>query len=56
MAKKEEKVFDLKSALCEIEDAEFKVRAFYNYITVKKIAIKDQKDLEKQYNEFYGGK
>lgn len=56
MAKKEENVFDLKTALCEIEDAEFKVKAFYNYVTKLDIKIKDKKELDKKYNEFYGGK
>lgn len=54
--KKEEKVFDLKSALCEIVDADWKRKAFYTYTKSRGITIKDQKELDKKYNEFYGGK
>lgn len=56
MATKKEEVFDLKTALCEIVDADWKLRAFYNYTKSRGITIKDQKELDKQYKEFYGGK
>lgn len=56
MATKKEEVFDLKTALSEIVDADWKRKAFYNYTLSRGITIKDQKELDKKYNEFYGGK
>lgn len=54
--KKEETAFDLKTALSEIVDADWKRKAFYTYAKSRKITIKDQKELDKKYKEFYGGK
>ena len=56
VTKKEETAFDLKTALCEIVDADWKLKAFYNYTKSRKITIKDTKELDKKYKEFYGGK
>ena len=57
MAKKTEKAdFDLDEAISEIVDWDWKVEAFRRYITNLGIEIKSAKELEKQYNDFYGGK
>lgn len=58
MAKKTEKAeeFNLQSAIDEIEDWDWKVEAFRRYICNLGIEIKSAKELNKQYNDFYGGK
>ena len=57
MAKKKENVdFDLESAIDEIIDWDWKVEAFRRYIANLGIEIKSAKELEKHYNDFYGGK
>ena len=56
MATKKEEVFDLKTALCEIVDADWKRKAFYTYTKSRGIVIKNKNELDKKYKEFYGGK
>ena len=57
MAKKTDKVdFDLDEAISKIVDWDWKVEAFRRYISNLGIEIKSAKELEKHYNDFYGGK
>ena len=54
--KNKESDFDLIQAIDEIEDWDWKKEAFKRYITGLNVEIKSEKELQKQYNDYYGGK
>ena len=54
--KNKESDFNLNQSINDIEDWDWKKEAFKRYITGLNVEIKSEKELEKQYNDYYGGK